>query len=286
MAFFLRLLRGLAKITLWSQPVQNKVARMKHFVFLCFLSLSACSPATKDNVKTSPVPVHKGTFSDSDICKAALSSLSELPASEMRAGQADDGSVRVEFSRLAVNKHSSFKCKLSKDRVLTLDESLTGARWYGESSDLTQLSFKVVDDGLFIRITTGSSFRERLFDHHDLSAPIIDSKSNNGIEDIISHAKATSAKIGNFTFKKVDKINMPNVTYLVTFETGWAEMLTVPVNDGDENKFNRNIAITQRWKETYCTKELYRIMKSNGINMITGVITSKNGERHSSASCF
>lgn len=93
----------------------------------------------------------RSDFDNKKICKAGIATMYKQQVSIMSVDTASDGNIRVSYSRPQDGKHFSYRCKLNNGNVLTYDESLTGARWYGSRAGDSQLRYSVVGGKLHIR---------------------------------------------------------------------------------------------------------------------------------------
>lgn len=73
------------------------------------------------------------------------------------------------------------------------------------------------------------------------------------------------------------------LSYVTQFFTDTPAMATTP----DQSAYEKNIGITNKWQEMYCTDELKTHLRENGIAIASAhIIASSTGQRHSVAMCL
>ncbi|SEK17433.1 hypothetical protein SAMN05444746_13635 [Variovorax sp. OK212] len=134
-------------------------------------AVAACSrtqPRPPPPTETSPT-LAVGNFEAVQICRAALSVLYQRDAASMR-GAMVDGFAQVKYERPTDGRQLSYRCKLRGDAVLTWDDNIAGARWFGEAADGSQTRFRTSGDELVVEaLTAGKVERELRFSRADLS---------------------------------------------------------------------------------------------------------------------
>ena len=93
-------------------------------------------------------------FTLSQICLAGVATFYGRRIDIMKAQVLPEGEIRVTYNRPEDGRPFSFKCRnhpKSNYRLNLLDESLNGARWYGEDMADKQTFYTVKDNILIIR---------------------------------------------------------------------------------------------------------------------------------------
>jgi hypothetical protein len=109
-----------------------------------------------------------GNFSAVQNCRAALSVFYQRDVSIVR-GAMVDGFAQVKYSRPTDGRQLSYRCKLRGSTVLTWDDSIAGARWYGEPADGWEVRYSTTADMLHIQtLAAGKLDREARFSRADL----------------------------------------------------------------------------------------------------------------------
>lgn len=112
---------------------------------MCLVGGPKEPPATKHDAIRS-----FGNFTTHQICRAGLSAVYGRKISSMET-QAFADHVQIKYVRTTDNKGFSYRCRISGDLLLFWDDSLVGARWYGDQSNDSKTSFSVSSDHLVIR---------------------------------------------------------------------------------------------------------------------------------------
>lgn len=150
-------------IAIASAQLIDSAAGQKHSLAMC-VATQPKSPPTPSN---SSLP-NTGSFSLSQICKAGLSVMYGRDTSIMSA-TVSGGQVQVKYTRPADNKAMSYRCKLDHGLILTWDDSIAGARWYGSEPGDSKLEFRVTGNQLLIRdIQNGNIGSEKSFSPADM----------------------------------------------------------------------------------------------------------------------
>ena len=74
-------------------------------------------------------------------------------------------------------------------------------------------------------------------------------------------------------------------TYALTFVTNSADLLTERFVGENQVAYQRNLQITKRWQDMFCTSELKQILEDQNIFMVMGQLADSEGEKHSMALC-
>lgn len=180
------------------------------------------------NVQTSGNDI----FAIADVCRAGLSVLYERDAASMIV-TSERGYVRVRYSSPSDSREFSYKCRLENGYILTWDDSLAGARWYGGEPADTKLKYHVAGERLLIQdIINGRVNREQWF---ATAHAVGESKA----EVISSHSIVGRGKLLVLTMKEDSwvEIRRPSGTPMVasvvkagntkTFEIGEPVLLVV-----------------------------------------------------------
>ncbi|MFS2003811.1 hypothetical protein ACEN9F_09315 [Duganella sp. CT11-25] len=145
-------------IAIASAQLIDSAAGEKHSLAMC-VATQPKSPPTSSN---SALP-ETGQFSLSQICKAGLSLVYSRDTGIMSATVNGD-QVQVKYTRQTDGKAMSYRCKLHQGLILTWDDSIAGARWYGSDLRDSKLEYQVTGDQLVVRdIINGSVSSEKLF---------------------------------------------------------------------------------------------------------------------------
>lgn len=253
---------------------------------IAVIALSGCSPESKSEIKLPDIQLSH--FTISDVCKAGLSMMYSQPVTVMYSDRADDGNIRISYKREQDRMQFKYRCKLDGENILTFDESLNGARWYGIDSDNSRLTYQETDNHLRIHALMGSSIKEHFFNAHDFYPKVShESSFSASVDELLeTYAKDVVEKHKFLTFKVVNKTTSDPLAYIIVFQTSSKDMLTRP--DGAENaqSYGWNISVTNKWKEIFCTHKIRQIMKDESIGMVTGIITDEGMVKHSMAPCF
>jgi hypothetical protein len=89
-------------------------------------------------------------FSTSQICKAGLSVMYGRDVGIMKSSVMSDY-VQVRYNRPANASFVAYRCRIASGHILTWDESLNGARWYGEAADDSKLTYRISSSKLLIQ---------------------------------------------------------------------------------------------------------------------------------------
>lgn len=116
-------------------------------------------------------------FSLADICKAALSTYYGRPLEIMEPEQSEDDFARVKYTRTQDGKLFDYSCMLDGNVVLTKDNSLSGARWYGEVGSTDIIQFFIKNNILIIRNVFGTNVKEKSFNQSDFTDEKIEKPS-------------------------------------------------------------------------------------------------------------
>lgn len=109
-----------------------------------------------------------GAFNSVQICRAALSLSFGRDLSIMR-GKMLDGFAQVKYVRTSDSREFSYRCKLINGLVLTWDDSISGARWYGENPSDFQIKYSVSGNLLLIQeLIKGKVNKEKNYSFADL----------------------------------------------------------------------------------------------------------------------
>ena len=109
-----------------------------------------------------------GRFSTEQICKAGVALMYGRDVGIMSAEESGDH-VRITYTRPTDDKDMSYRCRLENDLILTWDDSIAGARWYGNLADDTKLAFRVSGADLVIQdVIRGSVNRKKSYSFSDI----------------------------------------------------------------------------------------------------------------------
>lgn len=145
-------------IAIASAQLIDSAAGQKHSLAMC-VATQPKSPSTPSNFG----PPETGQFSLSQICKAGLSLVYGRDTGIMSATVNGD-QVQVKYTRQTDGKAMSYRCKLHLGLILTLDDSIAGARWYGLDLRDSKLEYQVTSDQLVVRdIINGSVSSEKSY---------------------------------------------------------------------------------------------------------------------------
>lgn len=159
----LRSLMDLHKIDIASAELVGADGQRRS-VAVCMRTFAKNAPDDKDTGTATA-----GPFSSVQVCRAALSVLHRRDVSIMQ-GKVINGLAQVTYVRPTDSKAVSYRCKLIDGKVLTWDDSLVGARWYGDQPGDTQLGYSVSGDTLVVRdIIRGEIKKEVRFSRSDIS---------------------------------------------------------------------------------------------------------------------
>ncbi|HDO1331395.1 TPA: hypothetical protein P2Q98_004205 [Aeromonas veronii] len=219
-------------------------------------------------------------FSLADICKAALSTYYGRPLEIMKPEQSEDDFARVKYTRTQDGKLFDYSCMLDGNVVLTKDNSLSVARWYGEVGSTDTIQFFIKNNILTIRNVFGTNVKEKSFNQSDFT----DEKSEKPsvVKELEDYAKKISGEVPekHFKYKEIVQTTKNPDSYVLNFESDKA-FITQGVATYEKNTEN-----AAKWKDTFCKEELLRIKASAQLMMITGVIYNKGGEKKAFAPCF
>jgi hypothetical protein len=95
-------------------------------------------------------PAQTGLFTLNQICKAGLSVMYGRDPNIMSAVTNED-QVQVKYTRPTDGKAMSYRCKLEQGLILTWDDSIAGARWYGLELGDSKLEYRIIGDQLIVR---------------------------------------------------------------------------------------------------------------------------------------
>jgi hypothetical protein len=85
------------------------------------------------------------------------------------SGKANDDHVQVTYTRPTDKKHMSYRCRLEGDHILTWDDSIAGARWYGGAPGDTELAFRVAGARLVVQdVIRGEVSSEKSYSPSDI----------------------------------------------------------------------------------------------------------------------
>lgn len=134
----------------------------RHSLAMCVVEQRR-SPPPPGNAPPSDV----GRFSSTQICKAGLALMYGRDSAIM-SGKANGDHVQVTYTRPSDSKHISYRCRLEGDHILTWDDSIAGARWYGGAPGDTKLAFRIVEERLIIQdVVKGEVSSEKSFSSSD-----------------------------------------------------------------------------------------------------------------------
>jgi hypothetical protein len=86
------------------------------------------------------------------------------------SGKANDDHVQVTYTRPTDKKHMSYRCRLEGDHILTWDDSIAGARWYGGAPGDTELAFRVAGARLVVQdVIRGEVSSEKSYSPSDIA---------------------------------------------------------------------------------------------------------------------
>lgn len=108
-------------------------------------------------------------FSLSQICKAGLSLVYGRDTNIMSAKMNGD-QVQVQYTRPTDGKAMSYRCKLDQALILTWDDSIAGARWYGSEPGDSKLEYRITGEQLVVRdMIKGVVSNEKTYSPADIS---------------------------------------------------------------------------------------------------------------------
>ena len=111
-------------------------------------------------------------FTTEQICKAGLALLYGRDSATMQASSTSDYVV-IKYTRPTDAKKMSYRCKLDKFYILTWDESIADARWYGNLPSDTKLVFEVSHGKLLVQdLIKGAINKEKLYTPESLKKNI------------------------------------------------------------------------------------------------------------------
>ncbi len=138
--------KSMASASIFSAIGEIVDARGKSQTFaVCLVEDSKVLPAATPNALRS-----YGSFTTPQICRAGLSAVYSGKIGSMETKVFADH-VQIKYIRPTDNKLFGYRCRVSDDRLLFWDDSLVGARWYGEQSSDSKTRFSVSSDHLVIR---------------------------------------------------------------------------------------------------------------------------------------
>lgn len=253
---------------------------------IAVLILGGCAPDKKSELKLPDIQLSH--FTVSDVCKAGLAAMYNQSAAAMRSDRADDGNIRISYKRKQDGRQFKYRCKLDSGNILTFDESLNGARWYGVGSDNSKLTYREIDKNLRINMIIGTNIKEHFFRADDFYSKTshISSFSTPVNELLEIYAKDVVKKHKLLAFKAVNKTTSDPLAYIIIFQTSSKYMLTKPDGAYNEQSYDWNISVTNKWKDIFCTAKIKKIMQDESIGMVTGIITDERMVKHSMAPCF
>lgn len=127
-------------------------------IAMCISQSAKSPPPPKDLGATG-----EGVFSSVQICRAALSVTFGRDISIMK-GRIVDGLAQVKYVRNTDKRELSYRCKLENNFVLTWDESISDARWYGGNASDFQIRYSVSGKILLIQdMIKGEVNKEKQF---------------------------------------------------------------------------------------------------------------------------
>lgn len=221
-----------------------------------------------------------------DICRATLHDMLKRDISTMKSTLLGDGSARVQYTRPQDGQKFSYRCRsVDGHSIGILNETLNGPRWYGESPEDIQKSYLIKDGNLIIRTSYRGEVSATSFSHADFPGNSDSGKEGNTA--LTQYGSSLQNTFGNGKVKLAKAyqvMSKPLNTYRIDFDTTAKRLLTQPGADGNEAIFDENMKKTESWEAAFCTNELKKIMKENGIDMVTGVLTN-SGKTHSMAPC-
>lgn len=134
-------------------------------VAMCIVRQPKVPPPLPDSA-----PVDTGQFSLGQICKAGISVVYGRDTSIMTTTTTDGKQAQVKYTRPTDGKAMSYQCKLDQGHILTWDDSLAGARWYGAATGDTKLKYHVIGDRLVIQdVIDGRVTNEKSYSFADIS---------------------------------------------------------------------------------------------------------------------
>lgn len=104
-------------------------------------------------------------ISPHELCKYGVATNYGRPIEIMTAQLLGRNITRVQYIREQDGRRFSFQCKLLNGyRMALLDETLNGPRWCGEDLADSQLTYRVTDTAIIIRIIgNGVMLRENFY---------------------------------------------------------------------------------------------------------------------------
>jgi len=103
-------------------------------------------------------------FTLSKICRAGVATNYGREISSIQALQIDINIIRINYERPEDNHKFIFLCRQQgTSRLNLLDESLTGARWYGSDLADKQTLFSKKDNVLIIRLVNNGILESEVF---------------------------------------------------------------------------------------------------------------------------
>lgn len=245
-----------------------------------------CSPESTSQMPQAKAQTSK--FSTVDICKAGLSSMYHQPVSSMSSGNAVDGNVLISYKKQQNGREFKYRCKLAGENILTFDENIKGARWYGVSTDNSKLIYKEEDTRLVITDVMGSQLTQHPFTLNEFN-----NTSGNHLNDelaqeqmLISYATDITKKYSFLTFRSIKKTTNDPLAYIIVFQTTSTDRLIKTDATDNSNSYELNIKKTEKWKDMFCTNNLKTKMQERSVGMVTGIIQDVHKTDHNLAPCF
>lgn len=114
----------------------------KHALAMCVANSprSPPPPSAQDLERHRPAAI--APFSIAQICKAGLALIYGRDPAIMTA-RMNGTQAQITYLRPTDNKAMRYRCRLNNGSLLTWDDSLAGARWYGSEPGDTQLTYHV-----------------------------------------------------------------------------------------------------------------------------------------------
>jgi hypothetical protein len=200
------------------------------------------------------VSAESSEYMMTDICRSALHVMLNRDISVMQAESLSDGSARIKFTRQQDGKKFSYRCRSTDGtRLGILDETLSGARWYGEQPDDIQRSYRIKEGRLIIHSFYQGNGDDASFSHTDF--PVHAASQENDIEPLNHYGKLLAESYSTEKLRLVKAYHVttkPMNAYRLDFETSAKALLSQPGGDENPKIHAENESKAEAWQSKFC----------------------------------
>jgi hypothetical protein len=141
----------------------------KHSLAMCVANQPKSSSSAALNDSTPHEPANIAPFSIAQICKAGLALMYGRDPASMTA-RMNSRQAQVTYIRPTDDKAMSYRCLLNNGHLLTWDNSIAGARWYGSEPGDTKLTYRVKRRRLIVQdVINGEVNAEKSYSPSEIS---------------------------------------------------------------------------------------------------------------------